>query len=146
MQTVGTLIFACAHLPVLRLLSQPPPGVPGQLARLLIAVSSLCLLYAAWFFTQTAATHDPLLWFIASIAGLAMACMAPYLNRHYATASRINFACLLMWLGLIPAGIWIPDTFIGIYQRSVGLVYLIWLMALAINIKPDYQKNPGSSE
>ena len=133
---IGLLFAAVGQYLLGRLLRFPPPQRSGRLATRLTTVCAFLLIFSAWYFAQSAGSHAVLLWVLASLVGLTMACLWPYLNRHYLTASRVNLICLTIWIVLIPAGMLIPDSLTGAYQRLTGLVYLFWMTLVAAFMNP----------
>lgn len=91
-----------------------------------------CLGYV--FTRQDALLHTVFLSVIASIAGIIMSglIVRDFRQETQKVSLRMNAVFLVLWMALIPVALLIDEHIIGAYQRSVGVVYLVWLCMVAI--------------
>ncbi len=103
---------------------------------LLLAAGIGNLYVALYFVTASDATlygsdaNDPL-WIIASLTGFAMGAVQPGLARQAKVLSAFTLVTLGVWLWLIPTILLVNESWLGLYERIVGLVYVVWLAGVS---------------
>ena len=134
----GLWLFALGHLALVPLLARPGAGRFTRGAQLFVLIDAALI---AWlplaFAAEPAAAFDAgagvgPLWLLGGSVGLAMSGAAVALWRHHRPAAYLTLVCLLLWSLLAPLFLAVDPDWIGAYQRSVGLVLLLWTAALAV--------------
>jgi len=140
LQTIGLLLFGAAQILLACSMGGLDQGLFWRLGRILLGLAGVCLFPVAWFFATAPETalqgpeaNDPL-WVVACLVGGSMGLLQPGLGRLSVGLGRFNAVCLLVWLLLIPAILLIGVISMGSYERSVGLVYTIWVAGLCFAI------------
>lgn len=134
----GLVAFAVAHVALATLLHRRDAGRLRRVAVVLIGVAAVLVVVLAVHFARgpsepaAAATVNWPLWLLASLIGIAMGLLVPGLKRQGGAAHRFNLACLIAWLALIPLYLLVDSSWVGAYERLVGLVYAVWIVGLAV--------------
>ena len=103
---------------------------------LLLFSAALIPLIAAYFATASDArlfgpdANDPLA-LLASALGVAMGALQPGLRRQSSRLAAVNLCILVLWLGLIPVIPFIEPHWLGAYERTVGVLMLVWTWTLS---------------
>ena len=137
LQHVALALFGFAHLALAIAIGGLDRGRLWPLARLLLVTSGTGLGYIAHYFATSAATtltgaaaNDPL-WIVASLTGLAMGAMQPGIARLSLGLGMFGVLCLGLWLMLVPLNFFVTPDWLGLYERIVGGVYVIWIVGMA---------------
>lgn len=132
-QTFALLLFGVAHIALAIALGGLDRGRLWPWARILLVLGGIGNFYLAWYFmTAPQATlygpdaNDPL-WILASITGIAMGAVQPGLARQARGLSIFAVLVLGIWLWLIPLILLVNEDWLGLYERIVGLTYVVWL-------------------
>lgn len=140
MHTLGLLSFSCAHLALAVALGKLDHGRLWPYGRGLLVASAITLIYVAWYFAtaddsalRSPGANDPL-WIVASLTGTAMGALQPGLSRLARSLGVFSIICLGAWLWLVPLGLLVTDSWLGAYERIVGVVYVIWMVGLALGL------------
>lgn len=140
LHSLGLVLFGLAQLLLAVALRGLDAGRLWPYGRALLASGGVAVVFVAYYFaTAEAATldspgaNDPL-WAVATLVGLAMGLLQPGLSRLSLGLARFNVTCLAVWLLLIPAILLIGVISLGVYERLVGSVYLIWVSGLSIGL------------
>jgi len=137
LHTVSLLLFAVAHIGLGLAMAGRDHGRLWPYGRALLLISGALLCYVAWYFAvsgpetlEAAGANDPL-WVVATLIGFAMGCLQPGLIRQSRSLGHFNAACAVLWILLIPAVLLIGVVSLGVYERTVGLVYVVWIAGVA---------------
>ncbi len=134
--TVSLAFFAAAQLLLAWALAGRDEGWCWPYGRALLAASGATVLFVAYYFATAdqQALHGPdandPLWVVASLVGFAMGFLQPGLARRSHGLCVFNLACLVAWLLLIPAIMLIDVMTLGVYERLVGSVYVVWVVGV----------------
>ncbi|MEN1727666.1 MAG: hypothetical protein AAGJ52_04425 [Pseudomonadota bacterium] len=146
LHTLALILFGTAQIILAWQLGGLDRGWFWQVGRALLALAGAGLFAVAWFFAtapmealQGPEANDPL-WVVASLVGFAMGCLQLGFNRLSSGLARFNAVCLVLWLLLIPAILLIGVISLGTYERSVGLVYVVWVAGLGVAVASFLQK------
>lgn len=137
--TAGLLVLAVIHPLLARLLW---PGAPGstlwRTGCVLMVLNTALLCFIAGYFAWAPDArligpdaNDPLAVFASSV-GVVMGCLQPALSRRAPRCAWLNALLLVLWLALVPVIPFIQDGWLGAYERSVGVLLLLWLALLAL--------------
>jgi len=134
---LGLALFAMAQIALASLLNDPGAGLPTRLAQLLLIVDAILIVYIAWRFATFASptpvlpqADDPLS-LLAGGTGLVMGLASPGLLRRHRPAGLWNLACLGLWVALTPLALAVDTSWVGAYERLVGVVFVAWAAGLA---------------
>ena len=137
LHTLGVVVFGIAHVALAIDLAGRDTGRLWPYGRLLLAASGTLLFYVAFYFAtaspdrlQGADANDPL-WVVATLIGLAMGALQPGLSRLSRAAGLFSATCLGLWLWLALLAFFVDTGWIGLYERLVGSVYVIWIIGVA---------------
>ncbi len=140
LHTVGLVLFSAAHFALAAGLSGLDRGRLWPYGRALLACSGAVLIYIAYFFSAAEAeqlrgpeANDPL-WIVATLTGIAMGVLQPGLSRLSRPLGLFSAFCLGIWLWLIPVILLVTDSWIGAYERIVGIVYVVWMMGMSLGL------------
>ena len=137
LNSLGIVMFGTAHLALAKAMQQLDHGRLWPVARVLLCLSGVTLFYVAFYFESLDAsatdTNDPL-WIVASLTGLAMGASQPGLSRIAPRVGLFCTLCLGLWLWLVPLAFFVTPSWIGGYERLVGIIYLIWVGGIAISL------------
>lgn len=109
-------------------------------ARIVLVLSGLAVWYVAGYYktTDPALLADPTandpLWVVACLAGIAMGMLQPGLSRRHRPLGLFSAMCLGVWLLLVPLFLLVNDSWIGAYQRLVGIVFVTWVTGISYTI------------
>lgn len=141
LHTLGLVFFGAAQVALALALKGLDHGRFWLPARAVLTAAGISIFCVAYFFSTTSAdvlksaeVFDPL-WIVASCAGLAMGLFQPGFNRLSPLLGRLNLICLIVWCLLIPATLLIGHISLGVYERSVGAVYLAWVAMVSVLAK-----------
>jgi len=130
--TIGLLSLALAWGVLIRPLWQLDTARLWRLGCTLLVASIGALIYVAYYFaTADDATlfgeqaNDPLS-VLASALGVAMGAMQPALKQLNRLAAQVNLTILILWLALIPVIPFLETQWLGAYERTVGILMLVW--------------------
>lgn len=133
LQTGALVLFGIAHIALAIALGGLDKGRLWPWGRGLLVAAGIGNVYLAWYFmTATDAAlygpdaNDPL-WVIASLTGFAMGALQPGLARQAKVLSAFTLVTLGIWLWLIPTILLVNESWLGLYERIVGLVYVVWI-------------------
>lgn len=136
LHTLSIVIFGVAQVMLAVAMAGMDAGRFWPYGRVLLAASGASLFYVAYFFAaadpavlQGPGANDPL-WVVACLVGFAMGTLQPGLARLAVWLGRFNLALLMVWLLLIPAILLIGVISLGAYERTVGAVYVIWVVGI----------------
>ena len=140
LHTLELVLFGSAHVALAMGLKGLDHGRLWPYGRLLLVASGGVLVYIAYFFSTAddATLHGPSandpLWMVATLTGIAMGALQPGLSRLSQQLGIFSAICLGIWLWLIPLILFVTDSWIGAYERIVGLVYVTWMMGLTLGL------------
>ncbi|WOJ92849.1 DUF998 domain-containing protein [Congregibacter variabilis] len=104
----------------------------------LMALNGVCLLFIAIYFLRAPDAllfgpdaNDPLA-LLASNVGLIMGLLHRGLRQRAPRCALLNTVMFVLWLALIPVIPFIEASWLGAYERTVGVVLLLWLATLAL--------------
>jgi len=129
---LGLLSFTLAHLALAYVLYRPEAGRLYRTGVWLIGVAGVLLLALVPGAPLAGAAGSGVLWLVASTVGVAMGLMVPRLWRTHRTAAWFDLACLAAWVALVPVFALVPPDMIGAYERTVAVLYTVWLAGLAL--------------
>lgn len=151
LHTLGVVVFGVAHVALAIDLAGRETGRLWPYGRLLLAASGTLLFYVAFYFAtadpdrlQGPDANDPL-WVVATLIGLAMGALQPGLSRLSRGAGLFSATCLGLWLWLALLAVFVDASWLGLYERLVGAVYVTWIIGVAVVLQesePDRQ-NPS---
>lgn len=151
LQSVGLICFGGAHVALAIALGKLDHGRLWPYGRLLLVASGAVLFYLAYYFVvstdsalQSADANDPL-WVVASLTGTAMGVLQPGLARQYRGLGLFSIVCLGLWLWLIPLLLLVNESWLGAYERLVGIVYLTWMIGVTLGMLKSRQQTDGLS-
>lgn len=136
----GLWLFALGHLALVFLLNRPEAGRFARGAQLFLLLDAALIAWLPWHFARVSATAPVSeaavgpLWLLGGGVGFAMTCAAVALWRHHRSTALLTLVCLLLWTALAPVFLVIDPSWIGAYQRFVGVVLLGWTAILAVRI------------
>jgi hypothetical protein len=137
LHTLGLVLFGIAHVALAIALGGLDRGRLWPYGRALLGASGATLFFIAYYFMNAEpetlsgpGANDPL-WVVASLAGLAMGALQPGLSRLSRHLGLFSAVCLGIWLWLVPVILLVDDTWMGAYERLVGLVYVLWVFGLS---------------
>ncbi|MEL7310798.1 MAG: hypothetical protein AAFN07_04765 [Pseudomonadota bacterium] len=137
LNSLGIVMFGTAHLALAKAMHGKDHGQLWPIARTLLCASGVVLFYVAYYFESlepfATDTNDPL-WMVASLTGLAMGAAQPGLSRRSPRTGLFSTICLGLWLWLVPLAFFVNASWIGAYERLVGIIYLTWVGGIAIAI------------
>ncbi len=149
LHTLSLVFFGAAQMLLAVSLAGLDRGRFWPYGRGLLAVSGASVFFVAYYFAT--AEHDALqgpgandpLWVVASLVGFAMGLLQPGLSRLSRRLGHFNGSCLVIWLLLIPAILLIGVISLGVYERTVGVVYVVWVAGVSYGAmrRPD----PGAA-
>lgn len=145
---------AALHTSALTVLAMTQPALAALLWRvrdtsilwktacLLLALNAPLIIFIALYFLRGSdaqllgpEANDPLA-ILACNVGVIMGLLYPGLKRLAPFAARVNLCFLVVWLALIPVIPLIDESWLGAYERTVGLTLLLWIAAVAWLILP----------
>lgn len=133
LHSASIALFGVAQLLLATALGGMDRGRFWPYGRALLAASGAFLLYVAYFFASSERdvlagpeANDPL-WVVACLVGFSMGLLQPGLARLSPAMGRCNVAFTVVWLLLIPAILLIGMISIGLYERTVGVIYVLWV-------------------
>lgn len=139
-QTAALMIFGAAHIALAIALGGLDRGRLWPFARLLLVAGGIGNAYLAWYFmTAPESTlygpdaNDPL-WVLASVTGIAMGAVQPGLARQARGLSIFAVLVLGIWLWLIPLILLVNEHWLGLYERIVGLTYVVWMSGVSYGL------------
>ncbi|MEE4175284.1 MAG: DUF998 domain-containing protein [Xanthomonadales bacterium] len=137
LQNGALVLFGLAHIALAVALGGLDKGRLWPVARGLLVAAGLGNMYLAYYFvTSTDAAlygpdaNDPL-WIIASLTGLAMGAVQPGLARQAKGLGAFAVVMLGAWLWLIPTILLVNASWLGLYERIVGVVYVVWVAGVS---------------
>ncbi len=121
-------------------------------ARIVLVLSGLAVWYITWYFKEADPAmlvgpdaNDPL-WIAASLTGLAMGMLQPGLSRRSQSLGMFSAVCLGIWILLVPLILLVNESWLGLYERIVGIVYVTWIVGISyVIINKDLQPYPKPS-
>ncbi len=138
--TVALILFGCAHVFLAIALGGLDRGRLWPWGRALLVASGATLVYVAYYFATSSTSdlaganaNDPL-WIVASMIGVAMGALQPGLARLARGLGLYSTVCLGVWLWLVPLILLVNDSWLGAYERIVGIVYIAWMAGVAIGL------------
>jgi len=136
----GVWLFAFGHLALVLLLNRPSASRLTRGAQFFLLVDAGLILWLPSHFASTpptelvaAASGGPL-WLLGGSVGFAMTCVAGALWRSHRSTAFLTLVCLLLWSLLAPVFLAVDPSWIGAYQRTVGVVLVFWTAVLAVRI------------
>ncbi len=136
----GLWLFALGHLGLVLLLNQPNAGRFTRGAQFFVLLDAVLIFWLPSYFASVsptdivaAAAAGPL-WLLGGSVGFAMTCVAGALWRSHRSTAFLTLVCLLLWSLLAPVFLAVEPSWIGAYQRTVGMVLVFWTAALAVRI------------
>jgi hypothetical protein len=151
LQTLGLVSFGIAHLALAAALGRLDHGRLWPYGRGLLAAGGITLFLIAYYFvaasadTLTGPTANDPLWIVATLIGLAMGALQPGLSRLSMLLGAFSAVCLGIWLWMIPLILLVNDSWLGAYERLVGIVYVIWMIGVSKGLMGLSPKAPVSS-
>ncbi|MDJ0910211.1 MAG: DUF998 domain-containing protein [Woeseiaceae bacterium] len=140
LHTIELVLFGAAHVAFAIGLAGLDRGRLWPYGRLLLVASGGVLVYIAYFFSTADVetlrgpeANDPL-WIVATLTGIAMGALQPGLARLSRQLGVFSVICFGIWLWLIPLILLVNDSWIGAYERLVGIVYVTWMMGLTLGL------------
>ncbi|MGA0806885.1 MAG: hypothetical protein ACO3PV_10290 [Pseudohongiellaceae bacterium] len=143
LHSAGIVLFGLAQLALAHAMRGLDRGWCWPLAQASVAAAGISLFYVAWYFAvseagsltrvSTGESHDPL-WLSASLVGTAMGLALPGFRRISSGLARFSGACLLAWLLLIPASLLTDTISLGVYERVVGSIYVLWVALVSYRL------------
>lgn len=140
LHTVGLVLFSAAHVALAVGLGSLNDGGLWRWGRWLLIASSAVLIYIAYFFSAAdpgapagTSANDPL-WIVATLTGFAMGALQPGLSRLSHHLGMFSAICLGVWLWLVPLALFVDNSWIGGYERIVGIVYVTWMTGLTFGL------------
>lgn len=140
LQSSGLVLFGMAHVALAVALGGLDRGRLWPIARVLLTLSGLGLIYVAWYFANSTdlalglpSANDPL-WIVATLTGLAMGALQPGLGRLSRGLGIFSALCLGIWLLLVPVILLVNASWLGAYERLVGLVYVTWMAGVSTTL------------
>ncbi len=137
LHTFELVLFGIAHIALALALAGLDSGRLWPVARGLLVASGVGLVYVAFYFAGAPDgvlygpdANDPL-WIVASLTGFAMGALQPGLSRKSRRLGIFSTVCLGVWLWLIPVVLFVDESWLGAYERLVGIVYVIWLAGVS---------------
>ncbi|MEM9209035.1 MAG: DUF998 domain-containing protein, partial [Pseudomonadota bacterium] len=137
LQTLGLVLFGLAHVALSLELAGRHQSRLWQVGRLLLGASGGLLFYVAFYFMSANPetlrgpdASDPL-WFVASLIGLSMGALQPGLSRIAQGLGLFSAVCLGLWIWLAGFSLMVDETWLGLYERTVGAVYVTWIIGVA---------------
>ncbi len=137
LHTLGLLLFGLAHLALALALGGQDRGRLWPYGRALLGASGVGLFAVAYYFASADVAvltgpdaNDPL-WIVASLIGLAMGALQPGLARRSRELGLFTVACLGIWLWLVLLAYFVTPSWLGLYERIVGSVYVAWIAGVA---------------
>ncbi len=136
--TLSIVLFGTAQIMLAVGLGRLDTGRCWPVGRALLSIAGALLFLVAYFFAvpdhsagQGLAYNDPL-WVVATLVGITMGLLQPGLSRISRWSGAFNVGCTVVWLGLIPASLLIGLISLGAYERTVGLVYVVWVAGISL--------------
>ncbi len=150
LHTLELVLFSAAHVALAVALGGLDHGRLWPYGRMLLVASSAVLIYIAYFFSTADTSslrgptaNDPL-WMVATLTGIAMGALQPGLARLSSQLGLFGAICLGVWLWLIPLILLVDDSWIGAYERIVGIVYVTWIAGLSLGLmRVEARRNRG---
>jgi hypothetical protein len=140
LHTLALVLFGAAHFAVALGLRRIDRGRLWPWARIVLVLAGLSVWYITWYFAEAdpaALTgpdaNDPL-WVAACLTGVAMGMLQPGLSRRSQSIGMFSAICLGIWLLLVPLILLVNDSWLGAYERLVGIVYVTWLVGISQGI------------
>ncbi len=137
LQTLGLVLFGLAHVALALELAGRVQSRLWHVGRLLLGASGGLLFYVAFYFmSANPATlrgpdaNDPL-WIVASLIGLSMGALQPGLSRIAQGLGLFSAVCLGLWIWLAGFSLLVDETWLGLYERTVGAVYVTWVIGVS---------------
>jgi len=137
LQTGALVLFGVAHVALAIALGGLDRGRLWPIARGLLAAAGIGNAYLAVYFVNASdavlygpGANDPL-WVIASLTGLAMGAVLPGLARQVRLLGAFTLLTLGVWLWLVPTIFLVTESWLGLYERIVGAVYVIWIAGVS---------------
>ncbi len=140
LQTLGLILFGIAHVAVAIELGGRDRGRLWPIGRGLIFASSALLFYVAFYFVSADAetlrgpAGNDLLWIVATLIGLSMGALQPGLSRLSRGLGLFSAVCLGLWLWLALLALFVDSSWLGLYERMVGIVYVTWIAGVAAGL------------
>ncbi len=151
LHTTSLLLFGAAQIILGVALAGRDRGWFWPYARGGLIASGASLFYVAYYFAVSGPdtlrgpnANDPL-WLVASLAGLTMGLLQPGLWRIQPGLGRFNAVCLCIWLLLIPAVLLIGTISLGVYERTVGAIYVVWVAGVSYAVSQCRRKEGTQS-
>ncbi|MFK7858117.1 MAG: hypothetical protein AB8B64_04835 [Granulosicoccus sp.] len=135
----GLWLFALGHVGLVLLLNRPGAGRFTRGAQFFLLINALLIFWLPGHFASVSPTEansasaGPL-WLLGGGVGFAMTSVAGALWRSHRSTAFLTLVCLLLWSILAPIFFALDPDWIGAYQRSVGVILLIWTAVLAIRL------------
>lgn len=152
LQTIALVLFGIAHIALALSLSGMDKGRLWPVARGLLVASGVGQVFLAYYFyAASSATlygpdaNDPL-WVIASLTGFAMGALQPGLARQARGLGLFSVLVLGAWLWLVPLILLVNESWLGLYERIVGVVYITWLAGLSLGLLRQGSTNGNRPE
>ena len=138
--TLGLCAFALAHISLFVALRDRDHGTLWALGRVLVLAAGVGILGVAAYFALAHASrlmgpeaNDPLS-AVASVVGIAMAALQRGWARQSRRMGRVNAAILGVWLVLVPLILLVNETWLGAYERLVGITYVVWIASQSLAV------------
>lgn len=137
LHTAGILLFGTAQILLAVAMSGFDQGRLWPFGRLFLGAAGATLVFVAYYFATVEPGdllglngNDPLV-VVATLTGTAMGLLQPGCKRLLSWLGVFNAVCLGIWLLLIPAILLIDVISPGVYERTVGAVYVIWVVGMS---------------
>ena len=134
----GLWLFALGHLALVLLLERPGAGRFTRGAQLFLVLDAALIAWLPGHFAtapmaalESGRAGGPL-WLLGGSVGFAMSCVAIALWRRHRSTAYLTLVCLLLWTVLAPVFLVVDPSWIGLYQRFVGTVLLLWTAGVAV--------------
>lgn len=148
-QTFALAMFGAAHIALAIALGGLDKGRLWPWARVLLVAAGIGNVFLAYYFVTASEVtlygpdaNDPL-WVIASLTGVAMGAVQPGLARQAFKLSMFSVVILGIWLWLIPLILLVNASWLGLYERIVGLTYVTWMIGVSYGLLRLERAAPG---
>lgn len=137
LHTLALTLFGAAHFAMALGFRRIDHGRLWPWARSVLVLSGLAVWYITWYFAEAdparltgPGANDPL-WIAACLTGVAMGLLQPGLSRRSQSLGMFSAICLGIWLLLVPLILLVDETWLGAYERLVGIVYVTWIVGVS---------------
>ena len=149
LHTLGLVLCGVAHVALALELTGRGTGRLWFAGRLFLGASGGLLFYVAFYFMSANPdvlrgpdANDPL-WVVASLIGLSMGALQPGLSRYSQGLGLFSALCLGLWLWLAVLALFVDDDWLGLYERTVGAVYVTWVIGIASRLLKPGREEAG---